>query len=359
MLMNRSSRVRDAISMVQEAMPLQRSSSGTKWLLGTAAALGAMAAFVQYRTRQAEAENPPQGKFIEVDGVQLHYEERGQGDPIVFLHGNGTMAKEVDISGLVDLAAAKHRVIVFDRPGYGYSERPRTTIWDPQAQARLLHRALRQMGIERPLIIGHSWGTLVAVAMALENPSYPRGLLLMSGYYYPTLRLDAALLSPPALPVIGDLMRYTVSPVLGRMLWPAMVRKLFSPAPTTDRFKNEYPVWMGLRPSQIRAAAAEAGLMIPAAAKLEKRYRELTMPVTIMAGTGDKQALFALHSEKLHKELPHSELIAVPDVGHMIHHTAPEKVMEAIDKLAGASGWRERAGEKVAVFPDSRSRQLH
>lgn len=357
--MNRSSHDTRISLLANDNMPRRHVSSRGGWLLGTAVALGAMAAYVQYRTREVEAENPPMGKFVEVDGVQLHYEERGQGQPIVFLHGNGAMARELDISGLIDMASQKYRVIVFDRPGYGYSDRPRTTVWGPVTQANLLHQALLKLGIEQPIVVGHSWATMVAIAMALEHPEHVRSLFLLSGYYYPTARLDAMLFSPPALPVIGDLMRYTVSPLLGRMIWPAMVRKLFAPAETTARFKEEYPVWMGLRPSQIRAAAEEAGIMIPSAAKLEKRYRELKLPVTIMAGAGDLQAICKLHSEQLHKELPQSELIVVPDVGHMIHHSVPDKVMTAIERLADTQAWQESGRDKVSVFPDSRSRRLH
>lgn len=306
----------------------------SRLLLGAGAVLGGMALFTQYRTRKSEQENPPDGKFVEVDGVRLHYIERGQGQPVVLLHGNGSMAKEMDISGLVNLAAENYRVVVFDRPGYGYSERPRTTLWNPMAQAKLLHHALQKLGIEQPVVVAHSWGTLVAIAMALLQPDAVRSLLLLSGYYYPTARLDVALSSPPAIPVIGDLIRHTIAPVLGRATWPAMVRKLFTPAQTAPRFKNEYPVWMGLRPGQIRATTEEIALMIPAAAQLSKRYHELTLPITIMSGAADMHVLPKLHSERLHGELPQSELILVPDVGHMIQHTVPEQVMSAIDRLA-------------------------
>lgn len=303
-------------------------------LLAAGVALGAMAAFVQYRTKRVERENPPVGKFVEVDGVRLHYIERGQGQPVVLLHGNGTMAQDFDISGVLDLAAEKYRVIAFDRPGYGYSDRPRSTVWGPVAQAELLHRALVKLGVERPVVVGHSWGTMVAVALGLEHPQYVASLVLLSGYYYPTPRLDAALLSPPSLPVIGDLMRFTISPLIGRLIWPAMVRKLFGPTDTTTRFKEEYPVWMSLRPVQLRASAAEAALMIPSAYKLHKRYQELDMPIVILSGGADLQALSKLHSERLHQELPQSELTVVPGNGHMIHHLAPHEVMAAIDQGA-------------------------
>lgn len=303
-------------------------------LIGTGAALAAVAAYVQYKSRKAERENPPAGKFIEVDGIRLHYLERGRGQPVVVFHGNGTMAKEIDISGLLDLASDKYRMIVFDRPGYGYSERPRTTIWDPIAQARLFDHALRQMGIEKPIVVGHSWGAMVAVALGLERPQDVQSLVLVGGYYYPTPRIDVPLFSPPAIPVIGDLLRYTMSPIFGWMVWPAMLRKMFYPKKPTARFKEEYPVWMGLRPGQIRAASAEIAMLIPAAYRLMKRYHDLRVPVVLLAGTGDIHALPRLHSERLHHELPQSELIMVPDAGHMVTHTSPLSIVAAIDRGA-------------------------
>ncbi len=303
-------------------------------LLGAGAVLAAMAVYVQYKSRKAERDNPPAGKFIDVDGVRLHYLERGQGQPVVILHGNGSMATEIDISGVLDLASDQYRVIVFDRPGYGYSERPRSSSWDPVAQARLFDRALQRMHIEKPIVVGHSWGALVAVALGLERPQDVHSLVLLSGYYYPMPRLDVPLSSVAAIPVLGDLMRYTVSPLLGRMMWPLMLRKMFYPAETSARFKQDYPVWMGLRPGQLRAASTEAAMMIPAAYRLSKRYHELRMPVVLLAGAGDIHALPRLHSKRLHQELPNSELILVPDAGHMVTHTSPQSIVAAIDKAA-------------------------
>ena len=155
------------------------------------------------QTRDAEEQYPPVGRFLDVDGVRLHYIERGQGDPLVLIHGNGTMLQDFAFSGIVDQLADRYRVIAIDRPGYGYSSRPRQ-LWTPAAHARLFRSALLQLGVDRAMIYGHSWGTLVAVALALEAPSLVRGLVLGSGYYYPTLRADTFLLSPPAIPVIGD-----------------------------------------------------------------------------------------------------------------------------------------------------------
>ena len=151
--------------------------------------LGAAVLYNRQRARAAERKTPPIGRFLDVDGVRLHYIERGEGEPIVLIHGNGTMIQDFTVSGLVDRLAERYRVIVIDRPGYGYSSRPRQ-LWTPRAHAKLFQRALGQLGVEQAVVLGHSWGTLVAVALALESPSLVRGLVLASGYYYPTLRAD-------------------------------------------------------------------------------------------------------------------------------------------------------------------------
>ena len=314
-------------------------------LAGAAVAVAAAATvlWVRAQARRAERDHPPIGRFIEVDGVRLHYVERGEGPPVVLLHGNGTMIQDFELSGLVGIAAERHRVIVFDRPGYGYSERPRgRRLWTPAAQADLLREALRRLGVERPVVVGHSWGTLVALALALRHPAEVRALVLLSGYYFPSLRLDVPLLSPPAIPVLGDVMRYTVSPLVARLIWPLMLRRLFRPAPVPPRFRALFPRGLAMRPSQLRAAAAESALMIPAAMGLRHRYRQLRMPVVIMAGAGDRHVETAKQSARLYREMPGSGFSAVPAIGHMLHHGAPEQVVAAIDLAERRA--REAAG---------------
>jgi len=298
-----------------------------------AAAMAAAAIAVRYQTRKAERTNPPQGRFLDIDGVRLHYVERGEGPPLVLLHGNGTMIQDYELSGIVDMASQRYRVIVFDRPGYGHSSRPRRTIWHPVAQAHLVHKALQQLGVGAATVVGHSWGTLVALSLALEHPADVNRLVLLSGYYFPTARFDVPVLSPPAIPIIGDLMRYTISPLLGRLMWPGLMRLMFGPPRTPENFKA-FPLWMSLRPSQLRAAAAESAMMVPAALALRHRYRELSIPVAIVAGTRDRFASPEAQSIRLHHELPGSTLQLIPGMGHMIHHLAPREVMAAIDAAA-------------------------
>lgn len=308
--------------------------STTPWLmpalLGTAAALGTSALYAVSKAREAERRTPPIGDFMTVDGVRLHYIVRGHGQPLVLIHGNGTMIQDFLVSGIVDELAKRYRVIIFDRPGYGYSSRPRG-LWTPRAHATLYEKALERLGVSKAVVLGHSWGSLVAVALALQAPGLVRSLVLASGYYYPTLRADVILASPPAIPGLGDVLRYTVSPLVGRALMPGMIKGMFAPAPVPERFEREFPKEMMLRPLQLRASAEDAALMTPVTVELQEHYRELKLPVVIIAGADDQIADVGRQSERLHHALPQSEFIVVPGMGHMIHHLAPEKVVQAID----------------------------
>jgi hypothetical protein len=197
----------------------RRSSGGrlVKVALATAATLAATALQVRANARRAEREHPPRGRFVEAGGVRLHYLEGGQAGapPVVLVHGNAVTAEDWIASGVFDLVAARRRVVAFDRPGYGYSERPRDRLWTAEAQAAVFAEAFAHLGIVRPVAVGHSWGALVAVALGLDHPEAVSGLVLMSGYHFPTARADVTIFSPPAVPVLGDVLRYTVSPWSG------------------------------------------------------------------------------------------------------------------------------------------------
>lgn len=301
------------------------------------ATLGFMATATIVNRRLAEKaqhENPPQGRFIDVDGVRLHYVERGSGRPLILLHGNGSMIQDFESSGLIDLAAKAHRVIVFDRPGFGHTLRPRNVVWTPDAQADLFRRALVHLGVEKAIVLGHSWGASVAIALAIKHPSFVQALVLASGYYFPTVRADAIMaLAGPAIPGIGDLLSNTISPIVSRMMWPAMLRQLFGPKAVPQKF-NGFPKSLAVRPSQLRAAAAEAGLMIPAAIVASKTYQQLTMPVFILAGEDDRLIDIDEQSGRLHLEVGHSKMLRIPKAGHMIQQSDTADVMAAVDEAA-------------------------
>lgn len=336
---------------LEKVMKRHPRSRNYRWLptglavagLAAAAVLGTAALLVARRARRAERENPPTGRFLDIEGVHLHYLERGEGPPLVLLHGNGAMLQDFEISGILAPLAQRYRVIAVDRPGFGHTSRPRSQIWTPNVQAELIHKALIQLDVEQAIVVGHSWGTLVALSLALDHPADVRGLVLLSGYYFPTLRTDVLASSATAAPMFGDLLSYTVAPLLGRAMRSRMFRKLFAPAAVPSRFKAEFPTELSLRPSQLKANAADTVLMTPSAAALADRYRELKMPIIIMAGTEDRIVDFARQSGRLDEILRQSALVSFEGAGHMIHHVSPEKVVDGVNLAASRSAIAENS----------------
>jgi pimeloyl-ACP methyl ester carboxylesterase len=182
-------------------------------------------------------------------------------------------------------------------------------------------------------VLGHSWGASVAVALAIRHPSFVEALVLASGYYFPTARADVAASSVPVIPGLGDIISYTISPSLSRLMWPAMLRKLFGPRSVPGKFAG-FPKEMAVRPSQIRAGAAEAALMIPAAFASSKTYSELEMPTIILAGEDDRLIDLSEQSVRLHDEVKQSKLHRIAGAGHMIQQSATPDLMAAIDEAA-------------------------
>jgi pimeloyl-ACP methyl ester carboxylesterase len=299
------------------------------------AVLGAAAIANWLVARSSEGRHPPMGDFVTIRGVRLHYVDLGPKDsalpPAVLVHGNGTTAHEFIDSGVPKMLARERRVIVFERPGAGYSERPRGHVWTVRRQAALIRDALSELGVRKPVVVGHSFGTLVALSLATEMRHEISGLVLLSGYYYPSIRLDALLLSLPAIPVIGDLYRYTIAPLAGWLMAPRLVRKVFAPSPVPRSFRA-FPVSLALRPWQLRATSADSALMIFGAAELWRRYREIRLPVAIVAGASD-QIVEVAQSRRLHREIPDSTLHLVAGAGHMPHHLNPLLVAAAIDAI--------------------------
>lgn len=303
--------------------------------LAAVAGLLAVSTFVNHRlARQAEQRNPPLGQFLAIDGVRLHYAIFGEGPPLVLLHGNGSMIQDFTSSGLVAQAARSHRVIIFDRPGYGHSTRPRGKRWSGDEQADLIKAALDRIGVSKAVVLGHSWGASVAVAVALRHPQVVRSLVLVSGYFYPTPRVDMLLMAGPAVPVFGDILRYSITPIASRLLWPMLLRKIFGPAHVPRKFRD-FPMEMAVRPSQLRASATESALLIPMVSAASTSYPTLTMPVVIVAGSGDRLIDPVAQSARLHSALPHSTYHQVPASGHMVHQTDTAVIMKAITEAFG------------------------
>ncbi|MCI0755951.1 alpha/beta fold hydrolase [Teichococcus vastitatis] len=310
-------------------------ATGRPWLRLVAAGGGALALLFWSQARAAERAArawPPRGRFIMVEGVRIHLLEQGHGsETIVLLHGNGAMAEDFAISGILHRLSARFRVLAFDRPGFGHTERPSHQRWDAAAQAVLIAAALERLGVQQAVVVGHSWGALVARALAAQVPAQVTALVLVSGYHRPERRLDAALASVADWPGLGGLLCATLLPPLASRLLPRLLRRIFAPAPVPAEFRRCFPAPLAVRPAALRASAADTRSMDADAAWLAQQHPLPAMPVLILAGGEDRMVLPDRHAMDLHRIWPGSRLRVIPEGGHMLHHTHPGAVVEAIE----------------------------
>jgi pimeloyl-ACP methyl ester carboxylesterase len=201
------------------------------------------------------------------------------------------------------------------------------------AQAEVIAAALYRVGVETVIVVGHSWGNLVAAELALRHPGLVKGLVLVSGFYFPISRADVTLISLLAIPLLGDLLRYTISPLIARAVAPLAVAKIFKPRPVSQRFAEQFPTELALRPANLRASVEDLAMMIPASAALEMRYPLIRQPTIIIAGLGDRIVDAREQSARLHRAVPNSVLDLHQKDGHMIHYHASRAIKQAVDGL--------------------------
>lgn len=286
-----------------------------------------------FLVQRAEQQYPPAGKFIEVEGIKLHYYEQGSGTPIVFLHG-GILSGQ-DFEHAMQLAVRKgYHTISFDRPGYGHSERPQNEQVTPQVQARLLYGALKKLGIEKPIFVGHSWSGVLLLTYALNYPDSLSGMVTLgAGLYrkgYPAEKGDP-LSKLVMTPVLGKLFLHTILVPLGYLMAGGMLRATFQPEQVPEEYaKATRALWF--RPGQFKANREDVLAFAPACDAISGRYQEITVPTVIVIGEKDPFTT-KIHSTWLHQELSYAKLFTYPKVAHMIPQNHPQIVLEAVEAL--------------------------
>lgn len=297
------------------------------------------------REAQIEARNSPEGQFVNVDGRDVHVVVKGEGPDLVLIHGAGGSTKDFTM-GLAEHLADRYRLIIFDRPGHGWTQQidpAHESAWtsdadSPRAQARHLAEAARELGVENPLVLGHSFGGAVAMGWALEAEA--AGVLILSGatmpwpgsldWQYQVLgsSLGSALV-PPLVPA-----------VLPRNYVKSTLEGVFKPNPVPDNYLSRAGVMMAIRAITLRANNRQVAGLRPHVVEMLSDYPTLTMPFEILHGTADKTVYPDIHAEPLAGVVPNAEVTLLDGVGHMPHHVVPDQVVDAIDRLAARAGLR-------------------
>jgi len=318
--------------------------------IGLGAVLASLSA--SHRAQQAEAAHPPEGAFVAVTGGRVHYVQQGTGPHLILLHGAGGNLRDFTFD-LMGRLTDRYTVTAFDRPGLGYTDRvpgvatgvAATAGDSPQQQAAMLREAALALGIENPIVAGHSFGGIVSYAWAvagLNNPSPVNAAAVVS-------------IAGVTMPWPGDLDPYyringstfgglVTVPLIAALVPGSIVRdrieSTFAPQAAPFGYADYIGAGLTLRNASFRANIRQVNTLRPEVVKLSARYPELTLPIEIVHGTADTTVPIHIHADEVIKIVSSAHVTRLDGIGHMPHHTNPTDVTAAIDRAAARARLR-------------------
>jgi pimeloyl-ACP methyl ester carboxylesterase len=254
--------------------------------------------------------------------------------PIVMIHGASSNLETMR-RPLGDMLAKRHRVILIDRPGHGWSTRARLSDSTPAIQARMIDEALEKLGVTRAIFVVHSWAGALGARIALDYPERVAGLVMLAPVAYPWRGGVGRYNKLLTAPVIGPLLAYTITLPLGYFLTRPGARNVFLPQIMPDGFVTDTATPLLLRPREFLANAWDLVTLKAAVVEQAPRYGDIRAPVVVISGDADKTVWPDIHSRPFAAIVPHAKLIVLPGAGHMVQNAAPELVMREIDAMIG------------------------
>ncbi len=314
-----------------------------RFLAGVAAGIFLLTAALALATfviaRVIEARYPPVGRFVEVTGGRLHLIEAGPQaggklPTILLLHGaSGSSADPMLALGR--RLAARFPVVAPDRPGHGWSDRiAGADAASPARQGAIIREALDRMGIERVVVVGHSWSGALATNLALDHADRVAGLVLLSPVSHPWPGGGISWYYGPATSALGWLFTRTATTPVGLLALGPALRAVFTPQQPPPDYRDEARIPLALRPKVFQANAEDVAGLYAFVTGQSRRYGTIKAPTVIVSGDADDIVWTNLHSRSLEREIPGAKLIILPGVGHMPHHAATDLVVAEIEMMA-------------------------
>ena len=304
-------------------------------ILIVAVTVAGLAWFAANTARKVEAAVPPCGQFMEIDGQRLHYlDTGGTGPAIVMIHGLGGTLWNYRYA-LVEKLSGEFRVIAVDRPGSGYSVRPDDAPARLGAQADTLAKFMRALGLKQPLLVGHSLGGALSLAIALDHPDCAGALALVA----PLTHAQDDVPEPFRglvinSPVMRKIIAWTLAIPLSIRNAPKLLRIVFGP----DAVPADYPTRGGgllsLRPNSFYNTSSDAVAVMEDVPGMMKRYGGLTIPLGMLFAKGDLILDYRRHGEAMKQKCPALDLVLLDEHGHMLPVTAPDATADLIRRVA-------------------------
>jgi pimeloyl-ACP methyl ester carboxylesterase len=265
------------------------------------------------------------------DATTLAFSQSGAGRDAVLIHG-AMVTREDMVLALASTLEGEFRVTAVDRPGHGCSTRGAWT-GSPWRQAAAVHEASQRLGIERPVVIGHSHGGAVALAYALQFPKDVAGVVALAPIAFPELRLEHLVLAPRGVWPLGRMANQLVSATIDPLLLPVLWRAMFMPQEIPSRYAAVFPFAKAGSAYQTEAEGEDSLLLNMGLVRSALNYAGCEVPMRIFGGDRDLVVNNAMHGQLAAAILPDARYEWLPGLGHMLHHFAQAPIAQAAREL--------------------------
>ena len=290
-----------------------------------------------------EGKYPPRGDFVDVETARIHFLTRkkvanieNQGNaPVVLIHGSSGSSADMELA-FFDAFPDDIDLYAFDRPGIGWSKTKLSPLEmsNPMKQAEAIHMAVKKLKLDKPIIVGHSWGGAVAIAYAKQFGNEISGAVSLAGVAYPWKGpygwYDVLLTTP----VFNHIFTRLFLNKMGQLYVPLSIKAIFEPEAARGDYREAAQAEIILRPSTIINNSYYSLNLRRHLKTMSEKYNDIKIPLLIVAGNRDYIVHSKSQSERLHNEVAGSEYMLFKGAGHMPHHTQTQILAEKIGRMS-------------------------
>lgn len=290
-----------------------------------------------------EGKYPPRGDFVDVETAKIHFLTRkkaadieNQGNaPVVLIHGSSGSSADMELA-FFDAFPDDIDLYAFDRPGIGWSKTKLSPLEmsNPMKQAEAIHMAVKKLKLDKPIIVGHSWGGAVAIAYAKQFGNEISGAVSLAGVAYPWKGpygwYDVLLTTP----VFNHIFTRLFLNKMGQLYVPLSIKAIFEPEAARGDYREAAQAEIILRPSTIINNSYYSLNLRRHLKTMSEKYNDIKIPLLIVAGNRDYIVHSKSQSERLHNEVAGSEYMLFKGAGHMPHHTQTQILAEKIGRMS-------------------------
>lgn len=261
--------------------------------------------------------------FIEVNGLSYYYDEKGQGSPLVLLHG--FMGSSADWTALSGKVAGDFRTLAIDLPGHGRSASPvLSQRYSMDAAARDIVTLLEKLEIKQINLLGYSMGGRLALYLAVNWPSLVHKLILESA----SPGLDHADLRQKRIEQDEFLAQRIESKGIPAFVENWQQLPLFASQDEMSMERQERQKQQRLKNNAVGLANSLRGMGTGRQPSLWSSLPTLQVQTLLLVGALDQK--FAIINRQMANNLPNAALHIVPDLGHNIHLENPDRFVEIV-----------------------------